>query len=84
MVITELPPEPAKDALEELCSSVVTPLQVNLFSADLISLLIFIFVWRIIFMIHYQGVINQGSEVLEKKHARELTVYIDRFAYIFR
>ncbi|TYJ25889.1 hypothetical protein E1A91_A07G079800v1 [Gossypium mustelinum] len=57
MVITELPPEPAKDALEELCSSVVTPLQ---------------------------EVINQGPEVLEKKHARELTVYIDRFAYIFR
>ncbi|XWS37410.1 hypothetical protein CRYUN_Cryun19dG0040500 [Craigia yunnanensis] len=57
MVITELPPEPAKDALEELCSSVVTPLQ---------------------------EVINQGPEVLEKKHARELTVHIDRFAYIFR
>ncbi|MBA0703827.1 hypothetical protein Golax_016124 [Gossypium laxum] len=57
MVITELPPEAAKDALEELCSSVVTPLQ---------------------------EVINQGPEVLEKKHARELTVYIDRFAYIFR
>ncbi|PPD92809.1 hypothetical protein GOBAR_DD10241 [Gossypium barbadense] len=57
MVITELPPEPAKDALEELCSSVVTPLQ---------------------------EVINQGPEVLEKKHARELTVYIDRFAYVFR
>ncbi|GLU12266.1 hypothetical protein SLE2022_289610 [Rubroshorea leprosula] len=57
MVITELPPEPAKDALEELCSSVVTPLQ---------------------------EIINQGPEGLEKKHARELSVYIDRFAYIFR
>ncbi|XP_022737450.1 transportin MOS14-like isoform X3 [Durio zibethinus] len=57
MVITELPPEPAKDALEELCSSVVAPLQ---------------------------EVINLGPEVLEKKHARELTVHIDRFAYIFR
>ncbi|XP_017973541.1 PREDICTED: transportin MOS14 isoform X2 [Theobroma cacao] len=57
MVITELPPESAKDALEELCSSIVTPLQ---------------------------EVINQGPEVLEKKHARELTVHIDRFAYIFR
>ncbi|XP_021292481.1 transportin MOS14 [Herrania umbratica] len=57
MVITELPPESAKDALEELCSSVVTPLQ---------------------------EVINQGPGVLEKKHARELTVHIDRFAYIFR
>ncbi|KAE8668023.1 germin-like protein subfamily T member 2-like [Hibiscus syriacus] len=57
MVITELPPEPAKAALEELCASVITPLQ---------------------------AVINQGPEVLEKKHARELTVHIDRFAYIFR
>ncbi|XVF54216.1 hypothetical protein PTKIN_Ptkin05aG0162600 [Pterospermum kingtungense] len=57
MVITELPPEPAKDALEELCSSVVTPLQ---------------------------EVINQGPEVLGKKHAPELTVHIDQFAYIFR
>ncbi|KAE8676080.1 ARM repeat superfamily protein isoform 2 [Hibiscus syriacus] len=57
MVVTELPPEPAKAALEELCASVVTPLQ---------------------------AVINQGPEVLEKKHASELTVHIDRFAYIFR
>ncbi|KAK8499822.1 hypothetical protein V6N12_072525 [Hibiscus sabdariffa] len=57
MVITELPPEPAKVALEELCASVITPLQ---------------------------AVINQGPEVFEKKHARELTVHIDRFAYIFR
>ena len=37
MVITELPPEPAKDALEELCSSVVMPLQVRLFPAGLVS-----------------------------------------------
>lgn len=29
MVITELPPESAKDALDQLCSSVVTPLQVS-------------------------------------------------------
>ncbi|XP_022767965.1 transportin MOS14-like isoform X6 [Durio zibethinus] len=57
MVITELPPEPAKGALEELCSSVVTPLQ---------------------------EIFNQGPEVLEKKHARELTAHIDQFAYIFR
>ncbi|KAK8982744.1 hypothetical protein V6N11_046656 [Hibiscus sabdariffa] len=57
MVITELPPELAKNALEELCASVVTPLQ---------------------------AIINQGPEVLEKKHAHELTVHIDRFAYIFR
>ncbi|KAM7272707.1 hypothetical protein ACFE04_027370 [Oxalis oulophora] len=57
VVITELPPERAKEALEALCLSAVTPLQ---------------------------EIINQGPEVLAKKHARELTVHIDRFAYIFR
>ncbi|GAV74387.1 Xpo1 domain-containing protein [Cephalotus follicularis] len=57
MVITELPPDRAKDALDALCLSVVTPLQ---------------------------EVISQGPQMLEKKHARELTVHIDRFAYIFR
>uniref|UniRef100_A0A2P2MLQ1 Exportin-1/Importin-beta-like domain-containing protein n=2 Tax=Rhizophora mucronata TaxID=61149 RepID=A0A2P2MLQ1_RHIMU len=57
MVITELPPDLAKQALEKLCLPVVTPLQ---------------------------EVINQGPEVLEKKLARELTVHIDRLAYIFR
>lgn len=82
MVITELPPEPAKDALEELCSSVVTPLQVSLFPMGVISNTYFLTVDHI--MMHFQEVINQGPEVLEKKHARELTVYIDRFAYIFR
>ncbi|PON86109.1 Coatomer beta subunit [Trema orientale] len=31
-----------------------------------------------------QEIVNQGPEVLNKKPARELTVHIDRFAYIFR
>ncbi|GMN45765.1 hypothetical protein TIFTF001_014956 [Ficus carica] len=31
-----------------------------------------------------QEILNQGPEVLNKKPARELTVHIDRFAYIFR
>ncbi|XP_015581100.1 transportin MOS14 [Ricinus communis] len=57
MVITELPPDQAKQALEQLCLPVVTSLQ---------------------------GVINQGPETLEKRPARELTVHIDRLAYIFR
>ncbi|KAL5747312.1 hypothetical protein ACOSP7_024309 [Xanthoceras sorbifolium] len=57
MVITELPQDDAKKALEMLCLPVVTPLQ---------------------------DVINQGPEILQKKHARDLTVHIDRFAYIFR
>ncbi|KAE8124129.1 hypothetical protein FH972_019038 [Carpinus fangiana] len=57
MVITELPPDNAKSALEALCLPVVTPLQ---------------------------EAVSQGPEILNKKHARELTVHIDRFAYIFR
>lgn len=35
-------------------------------------------------MIWNQEIINQGPEVINKKTARELTVHIDRFAYIFR
>ena len=31
-----------------------------------------------------QEVVNQGPEILDKKVAREFTVHIDRFAYIFR
>ncbi|KAG2675746.1 hypothetical protein I3843_12G021500 [Carya illinoinensis] len=57
MVVTELPPENAKRALEALCMPVVTPLQ---------------------------EAVSQGPEILNKKTARELTVHIDRFAYIFR
>ncbi|XP_042952544.1 transportin MOS14-like isoform X3 [Carya illinoinensis] len=57
MVVTELPPENAKRALEALCLPVVTPLQ---------------------------EAVSQGPEILNKKTARELTVHIDRFAYIFR
>lgn len=57
VVITELPPDHAKKALEALCLPVVT---------------------------HLQGIISQGPEVVEKKHARDLTVHIDRIAYIFR
>ncbi|GMH21453.1 hypothetical protein Nepgr_023295 [Nepenthes gracilis] len=57
MVITELPLEHAKKAMEALCLPVVTPLQ---------------------------EIINQGPVVLGQKGARELTVHIDRLAYIFR
>ncbi|XP_050223263.1 transportin MOS14 isoform X2 [Mercurialis annua] len=57
MVITELPPDQAKQALGQLCLPIVTSLQ---------------------------GVLNQGPEILEKRPARELTVHIDRLAYIFR
>ncbi|XP_040986792.1 transportin MOS14-like isoform X2 [Juglans microcarpa x Juglans regia] len=57
MVITELPPDNAKRALEALCLPVVAPLQES---------------------------VSQGPDILNKKPARELTVHIDRFAYIFR
>ncbi|XP_035543288.1 transportin MOS14-like isoform X2 [Juglans regia] len=57
MVITELPPDNAKRALEALCLPVVAPLQES---------------------------VSQGPDILNKKSARELTVHIDRFAYIFR
>ncbi|CAI0549560.1 unnamed protein product [Linum tenue] len=57
MVITELPPDQAKQALEKLCFPVVAPLQ---------------------------EIISHGPELVGKKHARELTVHIDRLAYIFR
>ncbi|CAO2818179.1 unnamed protein product [Amaranthus hypochondriacus] len=57
MVITELPPDHAKKALEALCLPVVTPLQ---------------------------EMINQGPVIMGQKGARELTVHIDRLAYIFR
>ncbi|XP_074284647.1 transportin MOS14-like [Silene latifolia] len=57
MVITELPPDHAKKAVEALCLPVVTPLQ---------------------------EIINQGPVILGQKGPRELTVHIDRLAYIFR
>lgn len=57
VVVTELPPDDAKRALEALCIPVITPLQ---------------------------EAINQGAESLSKRPSRQLTVHIDRFAYIFR
>ncbi|CAN6578266.1 unnamed protein product [Malus baccata var. baccata] len=56
-VITELPPDHAKRALEALCLPVVTPLQ---------------------------EIVSQGPDTLNSKTARDLTVHIDRFGYIFR
>ncbi|XP_061360280.1 transportin MOS14 isoform X2 [Gastrolobium bilobum] len=57
MVVTELPPDDAKRALEALCIPVISPLQ---------------------------EAINQGPEILSKRPSRQLTIHIDRFAYIFR
>lgn len=85
MVITELPPDHAKKALEALCLPVVAPLQVD-YSSGFTYLLVITSLLQI-FKAHTfyeQEVINQGQETLEKKPARELTVHIDRVAYIFR
>ncbi|KAI4336067.1 hypothetical protein L6164_014643 [Bauhinia variegata] len=57
MVVTELPPDDAKRALEALCLPIISPLQ---------------------------DAINQGPEILSKRPSRQLTIHIDRFAYIFR
>ncbi|KAJ1438997.1 Exportin-1/Importin-beta-like [Sesbania bispinosa] len=57
MVVTELPSDDAKRALEALCIPVISPLQ---------------------------EAINQGPESLSKRPSRQLTIHIDRFAYIFR
>ncbi|OIW00111.1 hypothetical protein TanjilG_29101 [Lupinus angustifolius] len=57
MVVTELPPDDAKRALEALCMPIIPPLQ---------------------------EAINQGPDMLSKKPSRQLTIHIDRFAYIFR
>nr|CAA8286956.1 Unknown [Brassica rapa]CAA8287923.1 Unknown [Brassica rapa]CAA8392540.1 Unknown [Brassica rapa]CAA8404225.1 Unknown [Brassica rapa] len=54
MVVTELPLDQARSALEKLCFSVASPLE------------------------------EAAKEDLDKKHARELTVHIDRFAFLFR
>lgn len=57
MVVTELPLDDAKRALEALCIPIISPLQ---------------------------EAINQGPESLSKSSCRQLTIHIDRFAYIFR
>ncbi|KAL1371580.1 transportin MOS14 [Arachis hypogaea] len=57
VVVTELPPDDAKRALEALCIPIISPLQ---------------------------EAINQGPEILSKRPSRQLTIHIDRFAYIFR
>ncbi|KAF3543786.1 hypothetical protein DY000_02006047 [Brassica cretica] len=54
MVVTELPLDQARSALEKLCLLAASPLE------------------------------EAAKEDLDKKHARELTVHIDRFAFLFR
>ena len=86
MVITELPADQAKLALEKLCLPVVTPLQVRLvcFWWIFFSELLLFHNTKQVYNVNNQEIISQGPDVLEKKLARELTVHIDRLAYIFR
>lgn len=82
MVITELPSEHAKKALEALCLPAVAPLQVSF---------IFVNVWTYslesiegFHVFNQQDIISQGPVVLGQRPARDLTVHIDRLANIFR
>lgn len=56
---------------------------VSLFIMHLFSVLFFHDTEQV-YLVNIQGIISQGPEVLEKKPSRELTVHIDRLAYIFR
>lgn len=81
MVVTELPLDQAKSALEKLCFSAASPLEVRHLD--------FLHGCLIYCQTYNDGnckSVNQeaAKEDLDKKHARELTVHIDRFAYLFR
>lgn len=56
----------------------------QLISGGAIQLLFFLQTIPQIYNVNKQEVVNQGPEILDKKVAREFTVHIDRFAYIFR
>lgn len=83
MVITELPPDHAKKALEALCLPVVTSLQVSN-GLWRYSIILYLIDNTQTCDVIKQEVVNQDHEILDKKVAREFTVHIDRFAYIFR
>lgn len=82
MVVTELPLDDAKRALEALCIPVISPLQVSVSVLRFIILILLMIVFS--YILFLQEAINQGPEILSKRPSRQLTVHIDRFAYIFR
>lgn len=82
MVVTELPLDDAKRALEALCIPVISPLQVSVCVLRFIKLILLMIVFS--YILFLQEAINQGPEILSKRPSRQLTVHIDRFAYIFR
>jgi transportin-3 len=85
MVVTELPLDDAKRALEALCIPVISPLQVSVcLLRFLVLLILLMIVFFFPYILFHQEAINQGPESLSKRPSRQLTVHIDRFAYIFR
>lgn len=85
VVITELPPEHAKKALELVCLPSITPLQVSTVSvvshSSKFKMLLAVF---LSLHLNKQEITNQGGAVLQQLPARQLTVHIDRLACIFR
>lgn len=86
MVITELPSDQAKKALEALCMPAVIPLQVGIRIGKIIEKWKYFYLMLMMFkfFVENQEIINQGPEVLGQKPSREVTVHIDRLANIFR
>lgn len=79
MVVTELPLDQANGAFEKLCFSAASPLEVRYLTFSMV-------LWYIVRLIMVCKSVNQeaAKEDLDKKHARELTIHIDRFAFLFR
>lgn len=55
-----------------------------LFLMELLTKTSFVDDFNQFYNVNIQEAVSQGPEILNKKPARELTVHIDRFAYIFR
>jgi transportin-3 len=84
MVVTELPLDDAKRALEALCIPIISPLQVSVCLLRFLVLLTLLMIVFPPYILFHQEAINQGPESLSKSSCRQLTIHIDRFAYIFR
>lgn len=83
IVITELPPEHAKRALELLCLPAINPLQVLCQHFNMFCKAFSKAICSFIYM-NKQEITNQGGVSLQQVPARQLTIHIDRLACIFR
>ncbi|MED6148223.1 Transportin mos14 [Stylosanthes scabra] len=83
VVVTELPPDDAKIALDLLCIPIISPLQVGIGLQGCFCHTSSSIIHTLNILLH-QEAINQGPEILSKRPSRQLTIHIDRFAYIFR